>query len=121
MWYYESIYGNTMIKLILSDNTTMCVCAIILVVLIYCIAQTWKIYTLGSKIKKINYSSDWEEELKKDRVLMKIYSRYKTTTIFEDNKGNKKTDEDSVGYFKLSLLLDAAKINQRALAASSGV
>ena len=121
LWYYESIYGNTMIKLILSDNTTMCVCAIILVVLIYCIAQTWKIYTLGTKIKKINYSSDWEEELKKDRVLMKIYSRYKTTTIFEDNKGNKKTDEDSVGYFKLSLLLDVAKINQRALAASSGV
>ena len=42
-----------MIKLILSDNTTMCVCAIILVVFIYCIAQTWKIYTLGTKIKRM--------------------------------------------------------------------
>lgn len=110
-----------MIELILSDNTTMYVCAIILVVLIYCIFQICKIISLGRKISKINSSTNWEAKLETDKVLFGIYKQYKDTVIFANNNGEYRTDEDSFSYFKLSSLLDAAKINQRALAAASGV
>lgn len=111
-----------MIKLLLSDTITVVVCAIILLYfIIFCLSAIYKIFKLSQKISKINSSSDWEERLKNDKMLFEIYEHYKAVIIFLDNNGNLKTDESAANYFKLSSLLDAAKINQRTLASASGV
>lgn len=110
-----------MIKLIISDPITLFACIIILACFIYCTCSMFKIFNLTRKIDVIFSSSDWEDKLKNNLVLLSLYEQYKQTVVFFNNNGEKKTDEDASNYFRVTTLLDAAKINQRALASAPGV